>query len=305
MKILFLAAALTLSSASKADIYSVIQYQKDHPVYHDPKFGDVPGDLDRNVLFGAEQDRILVGEADLKRTQQLLNELNPSLNLAPAAKNGKATILIQTYLVNDTIGCGCPTGFTDTRVVVVLEGKSPFGPTDGQGTLQAAATWSISNNVQRQASMTMKFGSTYFIGSPGFIGNTGFYVTDFEGNQILTAKAASKLPDMTTETNMDAGVHTLGAFMDIPTWTNPIQKSAVTAKFYRMTAHMKQGTRPFNPAAGDVFKLKSQSSDKKVDLATQLHFIGYQPKTWMAREVVGDPARVWFPVSSPLVLSSN
>jgi len=64
---------------SRGAIFGVIDYANDNHV-----------DLDRYVLFGGVNFRLLNGEANLEAAQQLIRELNPGLDLkAKPDANGK------------------------------------------------------------------------------------------------------------------------------------------------------------------------------------------------------------------------
>src|SRR5262249_32286614 len=142
---------------SKGAIFGVIDYANENHI-----------DLDRNVLFGGINFRIINGEANLDAANQLIHELNPGLEVkAQPDANGNATVVMQAFMADDVIGCGCPTGFTDFIVnIVVTSEHHPAG--DENGKTQIIPTFSITNHQTRQKSLNVKFGSPMFLGSPGF-----------------------------------------------------------------------------------------------------------------------------------------
>jgi hypothetical protein len=284
-KVLLLLFMSVSALSANASIFDVIQFQQQHNY-----------DLTKTVIFGELNYRILVGEADLKKTQKLITQLNPGLDVqAQADANGKATVLLETFMSEDVIGCGCPTGFTDFIVYVVVQGaKYPVG--DTYGSIQIVPTFSMTNQPQRQQSLNRKFGSPMFFGSPGFIGRNGFFVTDFEGHRVLNAKSLEDLPTPTFNSGsptLDVGIHTVGGDFEVEGPVNDYPPTDRTAKFYRTKANINIGTNAFQKA-NDEFTVRAYSSDIETDLGAQLGFMKFKPTTWMTRNLSAI-AMAWIP----------
>src|SRR5262249_26997408 len=148
---------------ASADIFDTINNYKKH----EGKPNDDQGNLLKNVFLGDIGYRLLIGTASVSKAQELLNELNPSLHLKPLEigpdlkpkpGSGVAMVFFQSYVTNDVIGCGCPTGFSDVFVHIAVQGEGPYAPGQGNGTVQIASTWGVTNHQQRQHSLSEKFG---------------------------------------------------------------------------------------------------------------------------------------------------
>jgi hypothetical protein len=267
------------SDVSDMGIFEVMAYQQKN------KF-----DLKKNVLFGELDYRILAGESDLQATQQLLDELNPEMHLkAKALPDGNAKVVMQAFMADDVIGCGCPSGFTDFIVNIVVE-SDDFPAGDTNGTAQIVPTFSITNHKQRQKSLNKKFGSPMFLGSPGF------YVNDFAGNQVLVAKAAADLPKPVadpTDAIVDVGTHTVGGNFDVQNADGAYTAGDRKATFYRTKGKINSAKRAYD-ATADQFKTNSVTSNHATDVGAQLEFIKFKPTGWMTRETT-EIARAWIP----------